>query len=74
MNITIIKNIRKSNSPKKDAIETAIEIAKNDWIITTDADCLVQKNWLNSIDNYIQNTNIKMIASWRYLFTKKSHF
>ena len=28
--IQMIKNVRKSNSPKKDAIETAIEIAKND--------------------------------------------
>ncbi len=50
----IIKNIRKTNSPKKDAINTALNIAKNDWIITTDADCLVPKNWLKSIDTYIQ--------------------
>ena len=42
--LQVIKNERKSNSPKKDAIETAIELAKNDWIITTDADCLVQKD------------------------------
>jgi cellulose synthase/poly-beta-1,6-N-acetylglucosamine synthase-like glycosyltransferase len=61
--IQVIKNIRKSNSPKKDAIETAIKVAENDWIITTDADCLVQKNWLLSIDNYIQNANVKMIAA-----------
>jgi glycosyltransferase involved in cell wall biosynthesis len=64
----IIKNIRKSNSPKKDAIETAIKIAKNDWIIATDADCLVQKDWLLTYDNYIQDTNLKMIAAGvRYL-------
>ena len=61
--IRIIKNIRKSNSPKKDAIETAIAIAKNDWIITTDADCLVQKDWLNSFDQLIQEKDLKMIAS-----------
>lgn len=71
MNITIIKNIRKSNSPKKDAIETAIEITKNDWIITTDADCLVQNDWLLSIDNYIQNTNVKMIAAGVTYLPKK---
>jgi len=46
---SVYENIRKTNSPKKDAINTAISIAKNDWIITTDADCLVQKNWLKSI-------------------------
>lgn len=61
--IQMIKNIRKSNSPKKDAIETAIQVAKNDWIITTDADCLVQKNWLTTFDQYIQENEVKMVAS-----------
>src|SRR3990167_928952 len=32
--VKIIPNQRKSNSPKKDAIETAIQIAKHDWIVT----------------------------------------
>ena len=61
--IRLIKNIRKSNSPKKDAIETAIEIAKNDWIITTDADCIVQKDWLTIFDQFIQENKKEMIAS-----------
>lgn len=61
--LQIIPNNRKSNSPKKDAIETAIQVAKHDWIITTDADCLVQKNWLKTIDAYIQNENIRMVAA-----------
>lgn len=61
--IQIVKNIRKSNSPKKDAIETAIQIAKNDWIITTDADCLVQKDWLTTFDQYIQENEVEMVAS-----------
>lgn len=61
--IQMIKNIRKSNSPKKDAIETAIQVAKNDWIITTDADCLVQKNWLTTFNQYIQENEVEMVAS-----------
>ena len=61
--LKVIKNIRKSNSPKKDAIETAIQIAKNDWIITTDADCLVQKDWLTIYDQYIQENEVEMVAS-----------
>ena len=61
--LKVIKNERKSNSPKKDAIETAIQVAKNDWIITTDADCLVQKNWLTSFDQYIQENGVEMVAS-----------
>jgi cellulose synthase/poly-beta-1,6-N-acetylglucosamine synthase-like glycosyltransferase len=67
----IVKNIRKSNSPKKDAIETAIKITKNDWIITTDADCLAQKDWLISFDNYIQTTNKKMVAAGVCYLPKK---
>lgn len=61
--LKVIKNERKSNSPKKDSIETAIQVAKNDWIITTDADCLVQKNWLTTFDQYIQENEVKMVAS-----------
>lgn len=61
--LKVIKNERKSNSPKKDAIETAIEIAKHDWIITTDADCLVQKDWLTIYDQYIQENEVEMVAS-----------
>ena len=58
--LKIIPNIRKSNSPKKDAIETAIQIAKYNWIITTDADCEVPENWLQVFDAKIQETNAKM--------------
>lgn len=60
--ISVIKNIRISNSPKKDAISAAMLVAKNEWIITTDADCVVHKNWLLSIDKYIQNHTVSMIA------------
>lgn len=60
--ISVINNIRKSNSPKKDAITTAIKHIKNNWIISTDADCVVPENWLLSLDNYIQNQKPEMIA------------
>jgi len=60
--VSVIKNVRVSNSPKKDAISTAIQFVKTDWIITTDADCVVHKNWLSAIDNYIQLLPVSMIA------------
>ncbi|MEN9910233.1 MAG: hypothetical protein RLZZ540_3392 [Bacteroidota bacterium] len=60
--ISIIDNIRVSNSPKKDAITTAIPLVKTAWIITTDADCLVPENWLLTLDNYIQTHEVSMIA------------
>ena len=69
--IQMIKNVRKSNSPKKDAIETAIQIAKHDWIITTDADCLVQKDWLTIYDQYIQKNEVEMVASGVCYIPKK---
>lgn len=60
--VSVIKNVRISNSPKKDAIVTAIQTVKTDWVITTDADCVVPKNWLLVLDNYIQLHNVAMIA------------
>ena len=60
--VTVIKNIRISNSPKKDAILTAMQTVKTDWIITTDADCVVNENWLLALDNYIQLHDVLMIA------------
>jgi hypothetical protein len=45
----------------KDAIVT-MQIINTDWIITTDADCVVNKNWLLTLDNYIQLHDVAMIA------------
>ena len=53
-NIRIIKNERTSNSPKKDAITSAINVSKFNWVITTDADCVLPKYWLDTFDEYIQ--------------------
>ncbi len=60
--VSILKNIRVSNSPKKDAILTAMQTIKTDWIITTDADCVVNENWLLTLDNYIQLHDVSMLA------------
>ena len=62
-NIRIIKNKRISNSPKKDAITTAISIAKNNWILTTDADCILPINWLKSLDNFIQDKKPNIVVA-----------
>lgn len=70
LSIISIKNVRNSNSPKKDAINTAIAIANKEWIITTDADCMVQSNWLKIIDSYIQTENKRMVAAGVKLLSK----
>ncbi|MEL0455576.1 glycosyltransferase [Flavobacteriaceae bacterium SZ-1-7] len=61
--IKIISNERKKESPKKDAITSGIKKAKNDWIITTDADCILPKYWLDSFDEFIQKTNALCLAA-----------
>ena len=63
LHLHLLSNKRKSNSPKKDAIDTAIKKAKFEWIITTDADCKLPQNWLKTFDNYIQNHNPKMLVA-----------
>src|SRR5690606_15856277 len=60
--IKVIQNIRVSNSPKKDAIQEAITNSNFEWIITTDADCELPKNWLNVFDSYIQQNDSVMIC------------
>ncbi|WP_158839233.1 glycosyltransferase family 2 protein [Polaribacter sp. L3A8] len=63
IDIKVIKNVRISNSPKKDAITTAITTAKNNWIVTTDADCMLPINWLNILDNFILNKKPNMVVA-----------
>lgn len=60
--LSIIDNIRVSNSPKKDAITTAMRHVKTDWVITTDADCIVPEKWLSTFDNYIRENKVSMLA------------
>lgn len=60
----LLDNYRQSNSPKKDAIRTAIQQSNYNWIITTDADCIIPKNWLNAYNQFISSHKValKMIA------------
>lgn len=55
VSIELIQNIRVSNSPKKDAISTGVKHSKSEWILTTDADCELPKNWLKTFDAFIQS-------------------
>ncbi len=71
--IKVISNSRKTNSPKKDAIHTAIHQATFDWIITTDADCLVPKSWLQTFDQFIKKNSPKLIVG-PVTYTSKDTF
>ncbi len=51
------------NSYKKKAIEKAIQHARGEWIVTTDADCIVKPNWLLSFDGFIKERDALFVAA-----------
>ena len=71
---TLLENLRLSNSPKKDAISRAVPILKHEWMVTTDADCIVTKNWLLTLDNFIQQNNPEMVVGAVIYKTKNNWF
>jgi cellulose synthase/poly-beta-1,6-N-acetylglucosamine synthase-like glycosyltransferase len=54
---------KKLNSYKKKALELAIQEAKGDWIVTTDADCIVTKHWLFNLSSFIQENDSVFVAA-----------
>lgn len=51
------------NAYKKKAIEIAIGKSKGDWIVTTDADCLANPEWLLQYDAFIQQEQPVFVAA-----------
>jgi len=51
------------NSFKKKAIEKAVSHAKGNWIVTTDADCIIPKHWLSLYHAYIIKNNPVFVAA-----------
>ena len=51
------------NSYKKKAVEIAIGLAKGDLMATTDADCIVQPEWLHSIASFYEEFKPVFIAA-----------
>ncbi len=62
------------NSYKKKAITEAIKISKGDLIITTDADCRMAPDWLNTIVSYYEQHDFKLISSPVAYFEEKNFF
>jgi cellulose synthase/poly-beta-1,6-N-acetylglucosamine synthase-like glycosyltransferase len=50
-------------SSKKRSIETGIRKAKGELIVTTDADCIPTKNWLETINNFYVKNDAAFIAA-----------
>ena len=59
---------------KKAAITRAVEMAKGEIIVTTDADCEVPVNWLQKVNDAYKNDGINMTFGGVRLKTNKSFF
>lgn len=63
-----------SHSPKKNALKQAINLAKGDILLLTDADCIPSKNWINShICTYSENPDTDMVVGFSKTKTNKNH-
>ena len=63
VSIRILQNRKQSISPKKDAINLGLKYASFDWIVTTDADCIVPKNWLQLFNQHIEEKQSLFISA-----------
>lgn len=57
----LLVNLEEGDSGKKNAITKAVELAKGDFIATTDADCIVPPDWLQIIDASFSSDSVKMV-------------
>jgi cellulose synthase/poly-beta-1,6-N-acetylglucosamine synthase-like glycosyltransferase len=64
---------RQLNAYKKKAIEFAISQSNGNWIVTTDADCGVGAEWLNTYDAFIQQSDPVFVAA-PVMFTNDGSF
>ncbi|HUX94493.1 MAG TPA: glycosyltransferase [Bacteroidales bacterium] len=58
-NISVLKN---NGRGKKAALITAVNAAKGSLIVTTDADCIMQKEWLHTISSFSHASGTDMIV------------
>lgn len=62
LDIKLLQNDLRSGSPKKDAVTTAVKEASCDYVITTDADCVLPQKWLQEFNSGLATTGAKMLA------------
>jgi len=63
VSIRILQGSKCTNSPKKEAINLGLKYANFNWIVTTDADCIVPKNWLQLFNQHIEEKNPSFISA-----------
>lgn len=62
------------NSYKKKAITEAIKVSTGELIVTTDADCRMKPEWLDTIVSFYQEHQFKLISSPVAYFEEKNYF
>lgn len=68
---------KKLNSYKKKSIETALQFAKGELIVTTDADCIAPKKWIETLVNFQKEKNalfVALLVSFKNPLPKDSFF
>lgn len=70
-NITLLKG---SGTGKKSAISQALHASKNELIVVTDADCVLNSEWIESIVNFYQENDCKMILAPVLLYPDNNIF
>jgi len=63
LNISLYKNKIETSSPKKDAITIGIKQSKFEWIVTTDADCIIPTNWIQLFNQFIEEKQALFISA-----------
>jgi len=71
--LLLIKKEDKIPSKKK-AIELGIKKSKGEIILFTDADCIINKNWIKTYIDIFQNNKILFITGKVLLSTEKNNF
>ncbi|MFO7896410.1 MAG: glycosyltransferase [Candidatus Cloacimonadales bacterium] len=59
-----VQNRQQVVSPKKNALQQAIELAENEIILSTDADCLVGKYWIEAMASEYSDPAVKMVCGF----------
>jgi len=63
LNLILVTKKGNGSSAKKEALQQGVGMASHPWILTTDADCMVPKNWLHAFDSLINQKSLKMIVA-----------
>lgn len=57
-----VVSLPQHSAGKKAALQLAIEQSSGELIVTTDADCTMQEQWLESLTQHFQHQHVKMVA------------